>query len=267
MKRAAAVAGQFYRGSASGLKNQVQGLLLKGAQKERALGVVSPHAGLMYSGHVAGAVYSSIEFPRTFLLLGPNHTGLGAKVAIMDSGEWEVPTGTLTIDEALSSAITRRLPVVSPDIEAHRFEHSLEVQLPFIAFFSEDAKIVPITVMMMSREECELVGKAVADSIREVGYEIVIVASSDMSHYVPDDTARRLDGLALDEILRLSPEGLYSVVKKERITMCGVIPVTIMLYAVRELGAKEARLVRYATSGEISGDYEHVVGYAGVTIK
>jgi AmmeMemoRadiSam system protein B len=241
--------------------------IIEDAVKEKVIGLISPHAGLMYSGHVAGAVYSSIQFPKTFILIGPNHTGLGANVSIMTSGQWEIPTGTFSIDENLSRKILQKVSYVSEDVQAHIFEHSLEVQLPFIAYFSETVKIVPIIVMQASLEECRKIGEGIADAVKEVDYDVVIAASSDMSHYEPDDIARRLDSLAIKEALNLNPEGLYNIVHKERISMCGFLPATIMLYAAKALGAKEARLVKYATSGDVSGDYEQVVGYAGVIVK
>jgi hypothetical protein len=266
MKRTPSVAGQFYAGSSSTLTRQVEGYVLRDSPKEKVIAVMSPHAGLMYSGHVAGAVYSAIQFPKTFVLIGPNHTGIGADVAIMCTGEWVIPTASFPIDEALSQAIVAEIPSVAEDAEAHLFEHSLEVQLPFIAHFSDAVKIVPITVMKVTDEECEAIGQGIAEAIREVGYDVVIVASSDMSHYVPDAVAKKLDSLAITEILNLHPEGLYEVVLRERISMCGYIPATIMLHAAKALGASRARLVKYATSAEVSGDYDHVVGYAGVII-
>ncbi len=267
MIRKPSVAGQFYNEKAEKLKKQVEKYIVHGLKKEKAIGVISPHAGLMYSGHVAGVVYSSIQFPDTFILIGPNHTGMGANVSIMASGQWEIPTGIFSIDEKLSRKIIEKSSYVSENIQAHLFEHSLEVQLPFIAYFSDSVKIVPITVMRASLEVCGKIGDAIAEAIRDIGYDVVILASSDMSHYEPDYIARKLDKLALDEILNLNPEGLYGVVYKEGISMCGVLPTVIMLYAAKKLGAKEARLVKYSTSGDTSGDYDRVVGYAGVIIK
>lgn len=267
MKRTPAAAGQFYYGTASRLKSQVQQYIVEGATKEKVIGIISPHAGLMYSGHVAGAVYSSIQLPKTFILIGPNHTGLGATISIMASGQWEIPTGIFSIDEDLSRKILQKVAYISEDVQAHIFEHSLEVQLPFIAYFSDSVKIVPITVMHASLQECRKIGEGIADAVKEAGYDVVIAASSDMSHYEPDDVARRLDSLAINEAVNLNPEGLYNIVHKERISMCGFLPATIMLYAAKALGAKEARLVKYATSGDVSGDYEQVVGYAGVIVK
>ena len=267
MRRPPAVAGQFYYGTAARLKSQVEQYISRDMVREKVIGAISPHAGLIYSGHVAGAVYSSISFPETFILIGPNHTGQGAPLSLMASGEWEIPSGVLSIDEDLAGAIAGELPALSLDTRAHEFEHSIEVQLPFIACFSDDARIIPITVMNASVQDCKTIGEGIARAVTHSGRSVVIVASSDMSHYISDTLARKLDNLALHEVLDLNPEGLYSTVVKQNISMCGFIPATIMLYASKTLGAHAARLVKYATSGEVSGDYEHVVGYAGVVVK
>ncbi len=267
MKRLPAVAGQFYEGDPLRLKKQVEQYIIKDTERERVTAILSPHAGLMYSGHVAGALYSSIRIPKTFILLGPNHTGLGPDISIMSSGQWEIPTATFEIDEDLGQKVKSRVQHIVEDTQAHLYEHSLEVQLPFIAYSSDKCCILPICAKKASVEECKSVGRAIAAAVRESGYDIVIVASSDMSHFEQDSDARRLDNLALKELLDLNPEGLYSIVLRERITMCGFIPAVIMLYAALELGATEARLIKYATSAEVSGDYDRVVGYAGVVIK
>lgn len=267
MNRQPAVAGQFYSGTPLGLKKQVLQYLQPGSVAEAAIGVVSPHAGLIYSGAVAGEVYSAIKAPGTFVLIGPNHRGLGEPIALYAGGEWSVPTGMLPVDQELGRLIMAQTNRVSADESAHRMEHSIEVQLPFIAEVARQAKILPISVMHATLEACREVGEAIAYAIRQSGYAVTIVASTDMSHYVSADTARRLDGLAIERILKLDPEGLYATVHEQRISMCGVYPATIMLYAARMLGATHARLVRYATSGEVSGDYEQVVGYAGLIIS
>jgi len=267
LKRSPAVAGQFYHGTPLKLQQQVENYIDKSARREKVIAVVSPHAGLIYSGSVAGAVYSSIDFPETFILIGPNHTGLGAQVSLMASGEWEIPTGVFRIDEKISHKISVYAPNVTKDIKAHMFEHSLEVQLPFIAYFSKEVKIVPIIILSATVEECRMVGEGIARAVKDIGSSVVIVASSDMSHYVPDEIARKKDSKAIDRILSLDPEGLYEIVGKERISMCGYIPVTIMLYAAEALGAQSARLIKYATSAEVSGDYDHVVGYAGIVLR
>ncbi|MBF0328256.1 MAG: AmmeMemoRadiSam system protein B [Nitrospirae bacterium] len=267
MKRPPAVAGQFYDGNPIKLSAQVNKYIVDESPKEKAIGIMSPHAGLIYSGSVAGAVFSSIEFPETFILLGPNHTGLGSDISIISSGSWEVPTGTFKIDSDFAGKLLAKTSKVSENAQAHAYEHSLEVQLPFIAHFSSSVKIVPIAVMRAELSDCKALGLALAECIRETNHSVVVVASSDMSHYVSDEAARRLDGLALKEMLNLNPEGLYSTVAKNRISMCGILPATIMLYATLALGAKEAKLVKYATSGEVNGDFSHVVGYAGVIVK
>jgi AmmeMemoRadiSam system protein B len=267
LKREPSVAGQFYYGNASRLTEQVEAFVDSSAKKEEILGMVSPHAGLVYSGHVAGKVFSSVVFPQTFILLGPNHTGLGSKISLMESGEWEIPTGTFSIDNKLSHKIASRCSLITKDSSAHLFEHSLEVQLPFIAYFSKTVKIVPIVMLSVTVEDCKTVGVAIADAVKAMNYPVVVVASSDMSHYVTDEIARKKDKLAIDRILSLDPEGLYETVSEERISMCGYIPVVTMLFAAKSLGAQSAKLLKYATSGEISGDYDHVVGYAGVVVR
>lgn len=266
MRRSPAVAGQFYPRRASELSQQVEQYIDRNAKKEKVIAAVSPHAGLIYSGAVAGAIYSIIDFPQTFILIGPNHKGVGAQISLMESGEWEIPTGVLRIDEEISRRIATGVNIVTKDIKAHMFEHSLELQLPFIVYFSKESKIVPIVMISASIEECRILGEGIAKAVKEVDYPVVIVASSDMSHYVPDDVARQKDKKAIDKILALDPVGMYEIVKKEEISMCGCLPTVVMLFAAKQLGAKSARLVKYSTSAEVSGDYRHVVGYAGIVL-
>jgi len=267
MIRQPSVAGQFYESSRSGLAEQVGCSIPTGVSTENVIGAVSPHAGLMYSGAVAGAVYSKITFPSTFVIIGPNHTGLGRPVSIMSSGRWQIPTGELEIDETFANKLKGQLNVAEEDSLAHKMEHSLEVQLPFILYFSSTVKIVPVVMMIDSLEVCESAGYALAEVIKNTDYPVTIIASSDMSHYVSDSIAREKDRKAIDRIIDIDPEGLYHTIKKEGISMCGFIPVTTMLYAARKLGAKESNLVKYMTSGEVSGDYDQVVGYAGLIVK
>lgn len=267
MIRQAKVAGQFYSGSKETLSAEVASLVKEGARKEKAIAIMCPHAGYIYSGAVAGAVYSQLDFPDTLILIGPNHTGLGARFSIMASGRWEIPTGNFDTDEETATKLLELCPMLTDEPQAHLFEHSLEVQLPFIAHFSSSAKIVPIVVMGASLDECRHLGQSMASAIGRVKKSVTIVTSSDMSHYISDTDARHKDNMAIDKILALDPEGLYDVAKRERITMCGLLPATAMLYAAKALGAKSAELVKYATSAEVSGDYGHVVGYAGVVIK
>ncbi|MBF0568669.1 MAG: AmmeMemoRadiSam system protein B [Nitrospirae bacterium] len=268
MKRPPAVAGHFYSASGSALAAEVEAFVAGAdspSRKQKAIGIISPHAGFIYSGAVAAAVYSSIQIPDTFILIGPNHTGLGGKFSMMSSGQWEVPTHTFDIDEEIGGALLKT-GIFREEHSAHRFEHSLEVQLPFIAHFSKVVTIVPITVMGLDALECKAAGEALAEVVRGAGKSIIIAVSSDMSHYLPEQEARQKDTLALDMILELDPGGLYNVVQREHITMCGYLPATIMLYAARVLGAAKAEIIKYTTSAQISGDYDRVVGYAGVVV-
>ena len=267
MMRHPAVSGQFYESSPLKLTRQVNDCIEEGLEKERVIGLVSPHAGLMYSGRVAGAVYSRIKSPHTFILIGPNHTGLGSPVSMMSSGIWHMPTGELKIDERLAGKLKNYAEVITEDSRAHQMEHSLEVQLPFILHFSADVSIVPITMMPVSLDTCRAVGEAIAEAVKDSEYPVTIIASSDMSHYETDSAAREKDRMAIDRVLALDPAGLFNTVREEKISMCGVNPVTTMLFAARTLGASESVLVRYMTSGEVSGDYDYVVGYAGILVK
>ena len=268
MLRHPAVAGQFYKGTHEALRKQVDGFIIPVAEQKKAIGIVSPHAGLMYSGAVAGAVYSSIVIPDVIVLIGPNHTGLGAAVSIMAEGEWETPLGTVPIETALASSILSKSPLVRADSLAHLREHSLEVQLPFLQHFKEKFKIVPIQVLDARFETCVALGRAVASAVTDLyqGHGVLLVASSDMSHYERAATAKEKDFKAIRHILNLDPEGLYKTVKMYGITMCGYGPAVAVMTASKALGASKAELVKYMNSGEVSGDYEQVVGYAGVVI-
>jgi len=269
MNRQAAVAGYFYQGSYPALMEQVERFLVPRAKKIKALGIVSPHAGLVYSGSVAGAVYSSIELPGTFILIGPNHTGLGEPVSLMAKGEWETPLGTVRIDEELAAAILSRSRLVREDTLAHLKEHSLEVQLPFIQYLKKEFTIVPIQMMDTRLETCLALGNAVAEAVREQAKKtgVLIVASSDMSHYISAEAAKKKDHKAIQRILDLDAQGLYYTVRDEDITMCGYGPAVAMLTACKALGAKKAELIKYTNSGEVSGDYDQVVGYAGIVVS
>jgi hypothetical protein len=289
MHRSSAVAGYFYKGSPEALKKQVEGFVNPSIQRKKATGILSPHAGLIYSGSVAGAVYSSIELPDTFVLIGPNHTGLGAPVSIMARGSWETPLGTVTIDEQLAASILSKSPRIHEDTLAHLREHSLEVQLPFIQYFKPNFSIVPIQMLDTRLETCLEVGRAVGESIAECTLHSrgalvnaginglrnaeknaelpLIVASSDMSHYERAAAAKEKDFRAIRHILNLDPEGLYREVKNSGITMCGFGPAVAMLVASKMLGAEKAELIKYTNSGEVSGDYEQVVGYAGIVVR
>lgn len=275
MIRQPAVAGQFYQGSPSALRDQVERFMVPEAKKVKAFGIVSPHAGLVYSGSVAGAVYSSIELPDTFVLIGPNHTGLGAPVSLMAKGTWETPLGAVRINEDLAAAVLSQTRRIQDDTMAHIREHSLEVQLPFIQYLKNEFTIVPIQMLDTRLETCIEVGNAIAHAIAECGAGgkecikggVLIVASSDMSHYVSAGTAKKKDHAAIKRILELDAQGLYYTVRDENISMCGYGPAVAMLTACKALGASKAELVKYTNSGEVSGDYDQVVGYAGIVVS
>ena len=236
------------------------------AEKTRAKGIVVPHAGYVYSGGVAGEVYSSVEIPERHIIFCPNHTGVGAKAAVMVRGSWRMPWGEVPIDEELADRLLAASPLLAEDATAHRGEHSLEVQLPFLRRFRETFRFVPVALGNLSLPDCRTLGEAVARVAGEEALPPLLIASSDMSHYEPDGVARKKDGQAIDRILALDPEGLFRVVRSERISMCGVIPATVVLFASLALGAGSARLIQYSTSGDVSGDRGQVVGYAGLAL-
>lgn len=267
MIRKPAVAYQFYPGEPAALKKNVESLAKAKTEKKDVVAMIAPHAGYVYSGKIAGSVYSRVKLPDNILLLGPNHTGLGEKVAIMSDGEWEMPFGRITINRDIAHLLFEESYLFSNDATAHLREHSLEVQLPFIYYFNPNAAIVPVTIMHLSYKECEEAGKAIANAIRKYREKVLMVVSSDMNHYESDAVTRKKDKKAIDKILALNPEGLMATVFRENISMCGIIPAVIALVAAKELGAERAELVDYATSGDTSGDYDNVVGYAGILIK
>lgn len=266
MIRKPCVAGRFYPGEAEALRSTIEKFLVPGT-KETALCIIAPHAGYMYSGAVAGAIYSSVKIPENIILIGPNHTGRGKKASVMASGLWEIPFGRIKINEELARLVIGSTKLFSGDVEAHLGEHSLEVQLPFIYTLNKNSSIVPVTVMQANFKECEEMGACLAGVISGYGKEVLIVVSSDMNHYEPDKKTRQKDTAAVEQVLKLDALGLLNVTLEKDITMCGVIPAAIAITAANRLKAKEARLVKYATSGDASGDYSAVVGYAGILIK
>ena len=259
-----AVSGQFYPGTAAGLSRALLTLTREGTARVPAIGVVAPHAGYVYSGAVAGEVFSSIQVPGRAVIFCPNHTGIGEDAAIVSHGAWRMPWGDVPIDEELAARMETACPLLREDPSAHLREHAVEVQIPFLHRFRPDVRIVPVALGRLSLEECRELGESVADAIAGDAERPLLVASSDMSHYVSDAVARTKDRMAIDRMLALDPEGLYRTVRKERISMCGVLPATVVLFAARRLGATSARLIRYATSGDVSREFDQVVGYAGL---
>jgi AmmeMemoRadiSam system protein B len=266
--RPPAVAGTFYEGTPERLRAQVDACFDSNdpaPAKQRFIGAVVPHAGLMYSGHVAAALYGSVELPKRFVILCPNHTGLGHFAAINREGAWRTPFGDCAIDTTLADALMAKTPLLAEDARAHAREHSLEVQLPFLQhLLGNDFTFVPICLGAHRYDYAEEIGNAIAAT---VGPDVAILASSDLNHYEDQQTTLRKDALAINEVLRLDPSELWRVVDEYDVSMCGFIPTTTMLIAARALGAKNATLLKHATSGDVNGDYGHVVGYASVVVS
>lgn len=269
--RAPAVAGRFYPGRADELLRDVRQYTSQievraGTGRISAIGCVAPHAGYIYSGGVAGAVYSRLEIPEHCVILCPNHTGKGGPLAIMASTTWQTPLGEVAADADLGERLLRRFPALQEDSAAHRGEHAIEVQLPFLQVRQPQLKIVPIVIGTSDFEVLHGLGEALADAIAVREGKVLIVASSDMNHYESDAVTRVKDRKAIERVLAMDARGLWEVVMNEDISMCGFGPAIVMLTAAKILGATSATLVKYATSGEVSGDYELVVGYAGIMV-
>jgi MEMO1 family protein len=264
------VAGRFYPRNAEDLRAEAQAYLSQAkpeAVPTKAIGCIAPHAGYMYSGHVAGAVFACIDIPRRCVVLCPNHTGMGRALAIMSEGAWETPLGEVPIDTELATALKQRFPALNDDSAAHRAEHAVEVELPFLQLRQPELRFVPIALGTGQFEPLEHLGLALAEVIAVMKEPVLIVASSDMNHYESDAVTRVKDHRAIERILMLDPRGLFDVVTGQDISMCGFGPALAMLTAARQLGAKSAELVKYATSGDVSGDRDMVVGYASVIVR
>lgn len=265
--RRPAVAGRFYPGDPDDLRAEAKSYLATSEKAAvQAIGCIAPHAGYMYSGHVAGAVFAHVRVPEICVVMCPNHTGMGVPLSIMSEGAWKTPLGEVAIDGELASALKRQFPALEEDTAAHRAEHAIEVELPFLQLRQPSLRLVPITLGTGRLEVLEALGKTLGQVISGWKERVLIVASSDMNHYESDTVTRTKDHVAIEQILRLDPHGLFNVVTQQNISMCGYGPAVAMLTAARELGAKSAELVKYATSGDVSGDRQMVVGYAGIVV-
>jgi hypothetical protein len=276
MIRPPAVAGTFYSASPEILREEVARYCVTDVPPAAAIAVVSPHAGLKYSGRVAGAVFARVAPPETVILIGPNHTGIGPAISVYPEGTWLMPWGEVPVDQGLVLDLLDRFPGAQADASAHRFEHCLEVQLPFLQHIqtgrktTEDARplrIVPVVMSTTGRELCLELGRCLADLIQQhtvTGRDPpLLIASTDMNHYESDEVTRRKDAFAVEAIRHLDPQGLEDAVRTHEITMCGLGPTMSVLHAARLLGRSAASLVGYATSADVSGDCRRVVGYAG----
>jgi len=268
MIRQPAVAGRFYPDDPEELARQVADLCNREGvpPRRQATACIVPHAGYIYSGHVAAAVYARLMLPTRFVLLGPRHYPKGQAQAILSEGTWQTPLGRAEIDSELATKLQTACPALTEDEVAHRQEHALEVQLPFLQCLASDFRFVPIALGTIDYLALETLGQALAEVVQGEASEILIVASSDMNHYESDTVTRTKDRAALERVLALDARGLLDTVRSQGITMCGVGPTVSALVASRALGAARAEIVRYATSGDINGDRNEVVGYAGVII-
>lgn len=268
MIRLPAVAGRFYPDDPARLCAAVDTLLADGIEEKkiRARACLVPHAGYIYSGKVAGEVYRRIEIPARVILIGPRHFPRGAPLAILSDGAWQTPLGMAPIDHLLAEKIIQAVPQLREDAVAHSTEHSLEVQLPFLQRLAPSFAFVPIVIGPSKWELLESLGHALAAVIAAEREPVLLIASSDMNHYESDAVTRVKDRKAIDQILALEPRKLFDTVRDEKISMCGYAATVAVLIAARDLAATQTELVRYANSGEVNGDMEEVVGYAGIVI-
>ncbi|MCU1296649.1 MAG: hypothetical protein JWO91_927 [Acidobacteriaceae bacterium] len=262
-----AVAGLFYPKDPATLLSSVNSYISPKDGPTSAIGCIVPHAGYIYSGRVAGSVYGTIKIPRRCIILCPNHTGVGHPLSIMSEGAWETPLGDASIDSELANALKQRFPLLIEDPAAHSREHAIEVELPFLQVCRPDFTFVPVALGTQQFEILQSLGQTIAEVIATQAESVLIVASSDMNHYESDLITREKDYKAIDRILALDPQGLFETAMREKISMCGLGPAVTMATAAKRLGGTRAELVQYATSADVSGDRDVVVGYAGLIVK
>jgi MEMO1 family protein len=267
MLRLPAVAGRFYPSHPTELTALVHQYTKAEAGKgrSRVKACLVPHAGYVYSGHVAGAVFARVALPKRVLILGVRHYPRGEQAAINSNGAWRTPLGDAVIDVALANELSKACRLLREDSVAHSQEHSLEVQLPFLQVLAQEFQFVPVALGTVRFEDLVEIGEAIGRVMTTLAEEALLLTTSDLNHYEDDATTRRKDRKAMEALLALDERGLYDVCRNEKISMCGLGPAVAMLTALRVMGAKTADLVRYATSGDVSGERDAVVGYAGMT--
>lgn len=266
-----AVAGQFYPAENEALSQELARYFAPAptpgeTEFTDAIACLAPHAGYMFSGHVAGAVYRRLPARASYIVLGPNHFGYGDPLAVMSEGSWLTPLGEVPLSRSLAALVRESCPALSEDRQAHAREHSLEVQIPFLQHGGRTFSLLPIAVGVGDYPTLERLGHAVARAVEVSADPVLIVASSDLNHYEPDEITRVIDKKAIDRLLALDPSGLHETVMRERISMCGFGPAVAMLVAALDLGARRAELIKYATSADMGGPRERVVGYAGIVV-
>ncbi|MFA5858917.1 MAG: AmmeMemoRadiSam system protein B [Elusimicrobiota bacterium] len=260
--RKAMYAGSWY----PSVKGAVKNYIIPDAKKREVIGCIIPHAGWMFSGKIMGEVFSGIEPPETFVILSPNHTGLGESVSILPEGGWDTPSGIVQTDEVFADKLLACAGVLKADKLAHLQEHSIEVLLPFIKYMFTESKIVPISFYDYSFDVCDDIGNAIADVIAATSKKVVVIASTDMSHHVTQKVAEEKDKLAIEQITKMNPKKMLEVIEDNEISMCGSGPVAAMLITAKKMGAKNVEIVKHATSGDVTHDYDVVVGYLGAVV-
>ena len=266
MLRLPAVAGRFYPSDPSELRGIIQKYAPAGSGTApvRAKACLVPHAGYVYSGPVAGAVYARIALPKRFLILGVRHYPRGEPAALLSSGAWRTPLGDAPIDEALAAEVAKACPLLAEDSVAHSSEHSLEVQLPFLQVLVPDFTFVPVALGTVRFEDLVTIGEAIAQVLEAAREDVLLLTTSDLNHYEDDATTRIKDRKAIEQLLAQNPRGLFDACRNEHISMCGLGPAVAALTALNALGARKSELVKYSTSADVSGDRDAVVGYAGM---
>lgn len=267
MNRSPVVAGTFYPGSKTQWETEVRGYLGPPVQRQSAVLAMLPHAGYVYSGSIAGQTLAQLNLPETVLLLGPNHTGAGAPYALWASGRWNLPGAHLDVNESLARELLHHVPRIQADEQAHLREHSLEVLLPFLWVRSPEIQILPLAVADPDLDRLLQTAQAMSAVLARHNHPVLILVSSDMSHFLSADKAKAQDSMALQAIMDRDPRALHATVRARNISMCGVLPMTLGLEMANALGASQARIVAYGTSGDASGDYAKVVAYAGVIVE
>ncbi len=278
--RRPAVAGSFYAGDSKSLNIQIENCflhrigpgkipLVNTKKENNIIGLISPHAGYMYSGPVAANGFYQIALdgkPDTIIILGPNHRGFGRDISIMTEGSWKTPLGELEIDTEIAEKILNNSKIIKSDYKAHQNEHSIEVQLPFIQYiFDKSIKFIPICMTRQDIITDIEIARSISSSV--VDRNVLIIASSDFTHYEPQEYTENIDKQAINAILEFNPKKLYDMIYNQNLTMCGPGPITVMLIVCETLGAKNAELLKYATSGDVSGMFDQVVGYASIIIR
>jgi MEMO1 family protein len=269
MLRLPAVAGQFYPSHPHELSALIKKFTLVSppAKQVRVRACLVPHAGYIYSGQVAGSVFSRILLPKKILILGVRHFPMGEALAIVSEGKWRTPLGDSDIDGSMAKRLRAACPGLREDSVAHSREHSLEVELPFLQALDPGFTFVPVAVGTLRYEDLTELGEGIARVLKEGEEEVLVVTSSDLNHYEDEETTKRKDQLAIERMERVDAKGLYEVCREEEISMCGLGPAVAMLTAMKRLGVTSGELVKHATSGEVSGDHDEVVGYAGMIFE